>query len=177
MSLRRDEEIPKVDLVDLRSITRNAKNFLTSVSIYMNGFTRQEWILAGEAEHQEHSVLMTHTIGCRLKDGVTDFEHDSAWGFKLPLIGFEFQAIWNHVVMFNAFIDSRDPKDFRVPNPGYDPIHHPESVKCKHCTGEDKGHIILPPGFYVPEANQELFEKVRGKRVQITIGPNWRDKK
>jgi hypothetical protein len=64
--------------------------------------------------------------------------------------------------------------DFRVPPVGYGKLlkNHPETVICKECRKRDKDmphHMLVPPGFYVPPKQPELYAQMVGRCVEITI--------
>lgn len=62
-----------------------------------------------------------------------------------------------------------------MPNDGYDPRKHKDTEKCKDKRCDEKGHFIVPEGFYVPPINLALFEMVRGRRIEITTGLRRKD--
>jgi hypothetical protein len=114
-------------------------------------------------------------LDARMTGGVTDFEHDSAYALKLPLIGVVFENVDYHASVFTGWVDPNinvdDSSEFRVPRQGYDPTKLPDAHMCK--TGECKKnpHIIVPEGFWLPPFDLELYRAVRGKKVEIRISP------
>ena len=126
----------------------------------------------------EARALAAAVPPCAVCDGlgVTDFEHDSAWALRLPLIGLTWDGllVHYHTAHLLAWVDPDDLDGFNVPGPGYDPAKLPGAHKCKdkQCLKNDPtGHIIVPEGNYVPPTNPVLYRQVRGKMLEITIGP------
>ncbi len=160
-----------VELTDLRSITRDSDTCLTTVYIKMSQEERRvEWLVFGQAQIRIHHRPSSIWLTAYLKDGATDFEHDSAYALRLPLIGLEFEGVRYHTTMLKAWIDPNEEDedgDFHVPRPGYNPMELDEAEVCKEC---EEQHIIVPEDFYVPPFNKELFDLVRGKEVDIRIG-------
>lgn len=113
--------------------------------------------------------------------GTCDFEHDSAYALKLPLVGVTFNTATYHTAKFTAWVDPNDVEGFHVPPPGYNPMEHPKIHHCsgvydpkkeQYCKwGDGKPHIIVPQGFYVPPVEPKLYQLVRGKKVTVHIGP------
>ena len=169
-SARRLELCP-IKPTDLRAITRRSATCLTVVSIKWDWQTEINWLTFGEAQLRHHERLGTHELMAYLTNGVTDFEHDSAYALSLPLIGLRFTRLDYHSTYFDAWVDpSHDVnRGFRVPRPGYNPMEHPESIMCKDKKNCTDGHIIVPEGHYLPPYDKELFRLVAGKRVEIVI--------
>ena len=169
---------------DLRSITRDSERCLTTVILHADWETRVTWLEFGQASlhrQKESRHDGRWRLEAYLTEGVTDFEHDSAYALKLPLIGLQLNdlAVHYHSTHLVAWVDPEDSDNFRVPDPGYNPAKHKDAYVCKdkRCLDErKKGHIIIPEGFYVPPVNQELYKLVRGKRVEIRIGPTFKEK-
>jgi hypothetical protein len=166
-----------VQPTDLREITRNPKLCLTEVYVQLGWDiqTRIKWLICGQSRlvPQRDRRDGRWRLEAYLPEGVTDFEHDSGYAFKLPLIGIEFEEVDYHITSFHGWIDpSNYREDFRVPRPGYNPMKHPQAQKCKpsqYCEGK---HVIVPEGFWAgPPTDIELWEAVQGKRVQIHISP------
>jgi hypothetical protein len=175
----------KIPKTDLRSICRERDKYLVTVNVKgPPGRPERPWLLLGEAnleplERMDSRVWWLKAyLGARsAKEGVpTDFEHDSAYVCRLPLIGVEMRGVRYNRTVVSAWVESNDPDDFHVPLPGYDPRTHERSFLCEEecCTGtptEDGGgaHIIVPEGFYVPPFEPELFEAVKGQQVEIVF--------
>lgn len=172
---------------ELRRICRDSTRRWVSVMLVdWRGMNHTPWLWLGETSLERPGSGTGKTwwlqagLGPRRRknEGVpTDREHDNAWACRLPLIGVELESIRYHHTVISAWVGT-DPTDFHVPLPGYDPRRHPDAVVCaeKSCLEippEDGGgsHIIVPEGFYVPPFEEELFQAVRGQRVEITFFP------
>ena len=172
--------LEKIWLNDLTPICREEGRALTHVRIDLDSYLSRgvPWLTAGASEFQRFDSLCYWTLGARM-EGATDFEHDSAWAFKLPLIGLEFKHAYDQGCHFTAFVHPDGFDDFHVPPIGYDPRKLPEAHQCKEkgCRRNDEKHIIVPEGYYVPAKDAELYKKVRGKRVDIVVGLDYRKRK
>jgi len=158
-----------IQFTDLTSITRDADKAHTRVRILEDKYEPSKpWLDFGELQLRNEGRICW--LAAYLSNGVTDFEHDSAYALRLPIIGLRFEAIMYHTTYITAWVDPDGTEDFNVPRPGYNPAKHPESVMCnsEYCVREP--HIIVPQGFYVPPFDEELFEAVRGKKLEITVG-------
>lgn len=177
---------------DLRPITRMADRCHAVVVVELGFDKKVRWLELGQVQlrrQRESSGINAYRLEAYLTEGVCDFEHDSAYALRLPLIGVQLGdlGIHYHNTVLTAWIDPNAvdtfSQDFHVPRPGYDPTKHPKAVTCegiydekkkKYCKwNEGKPHVIVPEGFYVPPFDRELYEAVRGKRVEITIGPTY----
>jgi hypothetical protein len=160
----RSEHVSPFDLLDLRHITRDSSRAVCRVRIQASDYHDYEWIVCGVANLQmeKHFCRLT----ARTNAGITDFEHDSAYALSLPLVGVEFEFTMNHHSQFRAWVRPDDLSDFNVPPPGYDPTKDEKAEKCKRCKPR---HWIVPA--FVPPPNGKLFDKVRGRKVQISFGP------
>ncbi len=80
----------------------------------------------------------------------------------------QLDSIFYHGTNIKAFINPSPKRadNFHVPTPGYNPMTHEDSHECTEC---EEPHTIIPEGFYVPPANTELFENLRGREVHIRI--------
>ena len=187
------EDRPAVVLAtDLSSITRRPDRFFTTVDIDLgwdedSGDRRKlRWLTFGECELRVDGKDGDARLEAHLKGSTCDFEHDTAWALQLPLIGVKLAevGVWHSRTHFTAWVHpdaGGTMPNFHVPCPGYNPMKHPGATTCdgiydekkrKYCKWNDgKKHIIVPEGFYVPPFDAELYEAVRGKRVEITTGP------
>lgn len=178
MLKRRVKEEPVVQLTDLRGITRNSKFCKTVIWVITDPWDRSrvEWILCGESRlcPQKDSSRSDGRwrLEAYLTAGVTDFEHDSAYAFKLPLIGVQFDGVSYGRITVQAWIDpNEDPEDVGIPLPGYNPMNLPEAFTCKEKSC-GKPHRIIPEGYYGgPPADPKLYEALRGKKVEILFSP------
>ena len=177
MSKENPEASPFVELVDLRGITRHTDKVVTSVYITESPWssTRCHWLCCGEPKIRIDrtsglDTVKRYTLSAYLSGGATDCEHDSAHAFSLPLLALEFDGLELGRVFFGAIVDPTDPDDFRVPDPGYNPMEHPDAEMCTTGPCAKDPHIIVPEHLYLPPINRKLFRKVAGKQVQITFG-------
>lgn len=158
----------EIEQVDLTSITRDSNTCRAIVKLKLGRHKSIDWWLKfGQAQLRNEDNLCWLTA--YINNDVTDFEHDSAHALRLPLIGLKFDSVCYHSSKFTAWVDPDGEDEFRVPLPGYNPAEHPDAVKCTQCK---TAHIIVPEGYYLPPFNKELYNKVRGKKVYISIGPN-----
>lgn len=158
----------KVELTDLTGITRDNKRVRTTVYLHENNYgDKIPWLIFGQAEVRNEERICW--LDARMTEGVSDFEHDSAHALRLPLIGLKFEQVWYHTTYITAWVDPNNPDGFHVPRPGYNPMKHPDAEVCEadYC-GEP--HPIVPQGYYVPPFDKELYEAVKGKKIEIIIG-------
>lgn len=180
-----------VEETDLRNITRDSKRIVCTVTIDLGcddaGHEKRLcWLRFGQAQIRKNGKTGEYRLEAHLKDNACDFEHDTAYAVRLPLIGLQLDELAVHysqthlVAWIHPNVDEGF-NDFHVPRPGYNPMKHKDAFTCdgiydekkkKYCKwGEGKPHIIVPEGFYVPPFDKELYRAVRGKRVDIVIGP------
>lgn len=197
----KEPEHPVIKETDLRPITRDSKRLMCTVTMELgytrDGYTRRvTWLQFGECNirSQRDRVDGRWRLEAHLANNACDEEHDTAWALKLPLIGLQLGALAVDYsrTHFVAFVDpdagperGSSSGDFHVPRPGYNPMKHPEATICEgiynktknqYCKWNNKKkHVIVPGGFYVPPFDKELYEAVRGKRVEIVIGPVLKD--
>ena len=169
-----EAETPKITIpsIDLREVTRNPKKLCTAIDLQVNWKDKiDRWILVGEAKFNNELKDGRATIAGYFSKNVTDHEHSSAYAIQFQVVGLTFKHLWYHTAHFQAWIDPNDPESFHIPKPGYDPakIAGVETCTDPHC--EDKPHLILPDGYYVPKFERELWEFVKGKPIEIHVGP------
>lgn len=178
MRRRADGNFPVVPPeLDFRKLSRNADKIETTVVLWTD-YERSVWIRFGEIvlrERDSHNHRGIWRLGAYLQNA-TDFEHDSAWLLKFELVGVEFTSIDYGQIRFQGYVKADDEDDFRVGNADYNPL-----AKAKSCKGTQKEycrlgephepHVIVLEGFYVPPPNPDLFNIVRGRRVEIVTGP------
>lgn len=161
-----------IKFTDLRDITRSSDITKTIIGIYMG--TKWEgsgpWLVFGACEVRNEENICR--ISAYLDYDITDPEHDSAYALRLPLIGLEFINVCDNYTHLKAYVDPNNEREFHVPNPGYNPTILEDSYKCTDC---EEPHIIVPEGYYVPPVNKELYEKARGRKVGIRIGPVYKE--
>lgn len=154
---------------DFRKLSRHSDRILSTIDIQDHDYRMFTWLTFGEAHLNQHSTLKTWTLKAYLLDA-TDVEHDSAYLFQMDLIGVEFSSIGYGQTQLGGYIHPRDVHTFRVPPADYDPFK--DATVCsgskRHCKwGEGKKHPITK---YIPDANSELFDILRGARVEIRTG-------
>lgn len=163
---------------DLRSISRDSATCRTTVTVDMGydekgRMLKVRWLIAGQGQLQpiDSSLSIRRWLLTSYLDNATDFEHDSAYAFRLPLVAVELKAVWWHTLHIDALVQPYDPEDFHVPLPGYNPLEHPDTEPCQaeQCRGK-QAHLIVPEGLYVPPLEMELFNLVAGRPVEVTIG-------
>lgn len=169
-----------VPVLDLRTLSRNSDKCLTQVTLYPDWDTKNAfvWIQAGETslrQKRDGDPTSGHTLTCYVKDGATDFEHDSAYLFQLPLVGLTFVSMWYHQVRFGAYIDptldTLSFDRFSVPSADYNPFKHKDASLCESCKGDD-AHSFVP---YLPPNNTKLYQRIKGLKAEILISPVTED--
>jgi len=171
--LRRGTIVPPA--MDFRALSRNSKKIRTSIVLWSD-YAQSEWIQLGEImfrENGDRNSRGTWLLGAYLSNA-TDFEHDAAWLFKMELIGVRFTSCEYGQTSFEGWIKPDNSEDFRVPSPDYNPLKHKDATKCggtaKEYCKRGEPHVIVPEGFYIPPENPELFNIVRGRRIEVTTG-------
>ncbi len=165
---------PFPELVDLRAVTREADRFLTQVIIHNPHTMGQHiWIQAGLSDLSKGKRPF---LRIRLDYGVTDFEHDSAIAVTLPLVGLKFKSAYNGTVFAEGWINPTEP--FNVPPPGYNPAGAEGVHLCDHYPICKKDPHPMIDNFVPPE-DRELWNKIRGWRVEIILSPHseWKPEK
>jgi len=167
-----------IEYTDLRSITRRSDKWHTIVTVETHddtGFRKNiTWLEFGEVQlrstGRESGADGCYELRAYLLENVVDFEHDSAYALSLPLIGVRLgpMAVHYHQVSLCGWIDPNVDDNFRVPRPKYNPMALAD-------TRRDKELTIVPEGFYLPPFDVELYKAVRGKKVEITISPVYKD--
>lgn len=125
------------------------------------------WFRAGTVEILE-GPEGEWRLSARYCGGVTDFEHDSAYCFVVPLIGLRLDFLRGGRSLFEAYVHPRAGDEFRFPDAAEDPAGFPGAHTCTCC---DEPHTIVPEGRYQPPRNPELYRKVAGRKVRIFVGP------
>ena len=173
---RSDGKFPEIPPnMDFRPLSRNSDKILTTIILYTD-HERSEWIKLGEIMLRErgNNFKGIWQLSAYLLEA-TDFEHDSAHLLKMELVGVEFTAVEYGQTRFEGFIRGDMEDDFRVGGPDYNPLALPETKQCKgtkkdYCK-RGEPHPIVPEGYYVPPVNAELFNIVRGRRIEVITGP------
>lgn len=168
---------------DLRGITSDTKRCISIVTLDMGvnergSETKLKWLVFGAAmlKQARDNFDGRWFLEAYMKDA-TDFEHDSALALRLPLIGLRICRVRHQHTIMAAWVDPNEDvssdgrwAEFHVPRAGYDPTKHPEACVCKTGQCKSKPHPMVPPGFYVPPFDLDLYMAVRGKKVEITLG-------
>lgn len=163
----------EIDLLDLRDFTRNSSQMDCKIFVE----TQDEdtvvpvdklWIQAGEVSFSEDREGVT-TIFAHTDQGATDPFHDSTQAFSFEVVGLRFQSLFYGMSMFIAYIRPHPGLDlqFRVPKAGANPF-----VGATTCTECEKPHPLIE--MFRPEPNADLYEKLRGVRIKIIVGPGSR---
>lgn len=170
------EEVAAKSLIletDLRAVSRESDRCQTTVYVHEDNHphaSRQKWIVAGQGKLRLD--MNPPELQVYLPAGVTDFEHDSGYALRMPLIGIEFEGIQYHTTIVSAYVAPRSLDDFAVPWPGYNPMEHPDTIMCgEGDTGYDEckqnPHPMVPEGFYTPYNDADLYHEVEGRMVTI----------
>ena len=107
-------------------------------------------------------------LSARYAGRVTDFEHDSAYCFTVPLIGLRLIFVRGGRSFFEAYVHPRNEDEFRFPTEAEDPAGFRGARQCTHC---DEPHTIVPEGRYQPPRNPKLYAEVAGCKLRIYVGP------
>ena len=169
MTDKQEKPPPWAELLDLRSVTRDADTFTTTVLIRdPETYRSVVWIKAGKADLRNEGDQQFLRI--RLDYGVTDFEHDSAIAVNIDLIGLKFESVYNGTLCAKAWIATEKESMFRVPQSGYNPSEADDVLTCESCK---KPHPLVE---YLPEENHKLWHKLRGSQIEIRLGPysDWK---
>jgi len=158
---------------DLTGITVDSDVVRTTVWLCDEfGHRELKWLSFGAAEirlARESLRPARWWLQAYLGQGATDWEHDNALAVRLPLLGLELQMVrWSNVFL-GALIDGRDPAEFRVPGPGYNPIAEGKICDSEHC---GRRHPVVEN--YLPPENPGLLQEVVGRQVEISIINNLR---
>ena len=155
-------------MVDLTKVTRDSDKIRTQILIKTCRYKpATEWLVFGQMELRQD--IYPNWIAAR--SDATDFEHDSIYILRLPIIGVRLSGVRYGKTFMEGYVHPHAEDDFHVPTSSdYDPEKEDGSMLCEDCA---EPHIIVPEGFYVPKFNKELYEKVRGHQIMIVTGtPN-----
>lgn len=180
---RDDERRPglKIETMDLRGVTRpgSETRILLDTGDYSDGGPLKEWIRCGRIKLQapDRRGSRPWILSARAIAGVTDFEHDSAYIFQIPVVGVELEFVENGWTYLVAFI-AGEPEDLRLPiSSGYDPTKLPGAETCdgSDC-GHGKPHGIVPEGHWAgPPPNAKVWAKLVGRRIEVRFGTPEKD--
>jgi hypothetical protein len=174
-----------IEPLDFTSITRNTDKCRTTVRFENERLNEQlkdeekgilPWLVFGACSLNIHEGRGVASFGARMRDSITDFEHDSCWAVRVDLIGVHFTYVYAHTVMLDAWITT-DPREIKLHPQEFVPENVDNVFKCddpEHYGPDHKPHLILPEDLYIPPV-YEHARIVAGQRVSIRIGPKWND--
>lgn len=162
---RTDFKPPEV--LDFRRDDRTESSTIITVHADYKGYM---WIHAGDVDVVGGSARHDPWRLESKLHGATDDEHDTAVLFRMQLMGVTLRMASGGRVWIDAFIAGDDPGSFRVPMPGWKQLEG--ATKCAHanCRTKDFKHLVVDQGKYIPPPNLELFDMLRGLRVEIVTG-------
>lgn len=143
----------------------------TTITLHAD-YTQHAWIQASGISLVDRGN--THARGSWLLEArwsnATDFDHDTAIALRMVLHGVTLHMINDGRVWIDGFIDGDDPVMFRVPAPEWNQLEG--ATGCEHRDCGRPGHLVVDERRYVPPPNFELFDMLRGLRVEIIT---WRE--
>jgi hypothetical protein len=131
-----------------------ARGGLTTVKTYIDivndDYRSKPWLILGEVKTHYHNELHRWTLDAPANREIWDAgsDHDGVFLVRLSLVGLEFKGAYLGSIHLVGWIDAIDHEDFRVPSS--------TTVKRKNAP-------------YVPASNPKLWERVRGRRVEISV--------
>lgn len=158
---------PKVELLDFTHLTRNAGKVFMEISLRFGYEPAQLWIRLAEGDIRKYTQQerTSWEVGAYLLNA-SDFEHDAAHTFRFRIVGVEFDSLSWGVTRLGGWLHGGYDDSFQVPPADYNPLKNATKCKAKGC----KPHPVVGEGFYVPRANKELYQQVRGAYVEIRYG-------
>jgi hypothetical protein len=167
-----------VDLRDRELIARSTPWLIGGAACLMPSDNRQrpnEWRLEARLG-----------AGPGMKGMTTDYEHDSAYAFVLPLIGLEVEMVRENRLFATAWIEPDCATSIHVPVVGWDPYADGSgATPCPRCekNGEEphlmvEQYIPPSPAVAMDRALQQdatldeltgVYNEVRGRRVSIVL--------
>lgn len=163
-------------IYDFTKVTRDPKQVLTVITVRPPSHKRFE-IRAGRVNVNFDRDRLYGRLDAYAEQGVTDFEHDSAYIFQIPITGFNIEFISDGNLYANALILGRSPDALRLKlDSAYDPTKIDGAVKCdgkKYCT-QGVPHMIVPEDLWEgPKAAPGLYQQLVGARLEIRtiVGP------
>ncbi len=152
--------------MNLTKLSRNSKTTQTIIEVQNPvTYTWETFIQCGQIDVHYNERMNYWVVSSYLLDAV-DFEYDAAKLFAFPVVGLHLDFISNGYACYDAFIDGSDFQSFRVPPEDYDPLKGAKKVM---------GKTVVDEGFYTPKHNEELFQKLRGRRMRIRTGPRGQE--
>jgi hypothetical protein len=164
--MSRPKWLPKIDLT---KVTRNSDKVTTTVEVKGPDGSFYEWLRFGELSRFGSGQRF---LGVYYTYGVTDTEHDSAYAIHFDVTGVKFMNVYGGNIEFEAIIAGADEdvESFKVPTGSIDSLDELEGEECE----EDNDYCDLGPHImieYTPKQNTELWKKLRGREIRITICP------
>lgn len=181
----REYRAKPVDLkpLDFSALTRYPEDVFTHVAFedyelsealteknekYPHGI-RRNWLTLGQSKIMPSDGRRGDVLfGARMRDGITDFEHDPCYIVWMKLVGVEWKFTDYNVSYFEGHI-TPNHEDIKIWDPSFKPEEVEGAWQCDRC---EKPHLMLPDGFYTPETS-DLCRVVAGKRISIVTGPRW----
>jgi len=154
-------------LHDLRKFSRGASKIETVIRVG-HSWDMAEWIKCGEIKLWRPDRPENPWILSSYFLNVTDWEHDSAHIFSFPIVGVSLLSVSYGYTTITGYIagDQKSLEDFRVPDRDFRvPLEN-----CKYCKGEEAHKVAKDSNFYLPKANEPLYELLRGLPIEITSG-------
>ena len=166
-SLRNRPEL-KLEALDLRAVTRDSNRAFCYIQLDADHEGMKPWIECGRIEIQSRGEKFPQLLAARADYGVTDFEHDSAYIFRIPVVGVRLDMVYQGGTTLVCWI-AGDADDLRVPTSSdYDPTKLPGAFRCTDC---EKHHDMVPEGAYAgPPPDPKLFALLVGRRLEIRFG-------
>lgn len=164
---------------DFTKVTRDPKKVLTIIRIKPYGI-KEFRIHAGRTSlhASDERSKQYWRLTARAKEGVTDFEHDSAYIFQIPITAPNFEFMDNSVVYLSALLLGREPDDLRLKlDSNYDPTKLAGASRCdgkKYCK-RGAPHPVVPEGHWAgPTTVPGLYQQLIGAKVEVTMiaGPS-----
>lgn len=153
--------------LDLSELSRG-ENVKTKIYVQI-GWSRnsqQDWLTLGEVhltKKSREADIPTWSLQAYLGEH-TDQEHDSAYLLSMDLIAVTLNMLCYGETVIHAIIDPNDSR-FHVPDENWDYFEGARDCTLPRC--KDEPHKLVE---YLPPHNQDLYEKLKGKKVTIVTG-------
>lgn len=165
--------------IDMREVTRDSKYFRTQIRIEPQRHYPRVEIVCGRINLRFSGRDGQYgELSARAQYGVTDFEHDSAYVFRIPIVGVKFNFMDNGWTSLTGLLLGKEPEELRL-MAGYNPLLLEGTVLCndERCTRDPEekkrwpqGHPIIPEGYYAGPImkNTKLYQQLVGSTVEIS---------
>jgi len=153
--------------LDLTKQTRPGCQVIIEVADQNSKMVR--WITCGQIEINSPNSMGFRTVGARLCDGITDFEHDSAWAFSFNVIALQFEFLRSGRMHFSGFIApySQGDSEIRMPQTAKELVA--DLSECQVCRERNEDTHMMT-GTYIPAPRPPGdFRDLYGRRVEICI--------